>query len=116
MSIGIDNLKLVAKSGIQLGQLTATTFEDNKITLTEAFAFIPVLMGIPDLLKKKSEIKAEWKDLDTAERNEIKLFVSSELNIPNNPSLERKIEKGISLILDVVDFASEFKKPTTDGQ
>ena len=46
--IGIENLKLVAKTGVQLGQQIATTFEDSKITLQEAFAFLPILMSIPE--------------------------------------------------------------------
>lgn len=109
--IGIENLKIVAKAGVSLGQQIATTFEDDKITLQEAFAFLPILMGIPDIIKKKAEIKAEWKDLDGAERGEIKTFVATELSLPNNPGLERKIEKGIALILDILDFIAEFKKP-----
>lgn len=110
MPLGIENLKLVAKAGVDLGEKLATVFEDNKITLTEAFGFLPTLMDIPDILKKKADIKAEWADLDSAERNEIKTYVAAELSLPNNPALERKIEKGISLILDVIDFTSEFKK------
>lgn len=110
MSIGIDNLKLVAKTGVQLGQLIATSFEDNKLTLTEAFGFFPILMGIPDILKKKADIKAEWKDLDTDERGQIKAYVADELRLPNNPSLERKIEKGVNLFFDAADFGAEFKK------
>lgn len=112
MAIGIENLKLVAKSGVDLGQKIATTFEDGKITLPEGFNLLTGLMGIPDLLQKKAEIKAEWKDLDAAERNEIKAYVAAELSIPNNPSLERKIEKGIALIFDILDFINEFKKTT----
>lgn len=108
--LGIENLKLVAKAGVDLGEKIATVFEDNKITLTEAFGFLPTLMEIPDILKKKAEIKAEWADLDTAEREEIKAFVAAELSLPNNPALERKIEKGIGLVLDIIDFTSEFKK------
>lgn len=108
--IGIENLKLVAKAGVSLGETIATVFEDNKITITEAFGFLPVLMGIPDILKKKADIQAEWKDLDSDERDEIKAFVASELSLPNNPALERKIEKGIGLVLDIVDFSHEFKK------
>ena len=108
--LGIENLKLVAKAGVDLGEKIATVFEDNKITLTEAFGFLPVLMNIPDVLKKKAEIKAEWADLDTAEREEIKAYVAAELSLPNTPALERKIEKGISLVLDIMDFTSEFKK------
>lgn len=107
---GIENLKLVAKAGVDLGEKIATVFEDSKISLTEAFGFFPILMGIPDILKKKEEIKSEWKDLDSVEREEIKAYVAAELSLPNNPALERKIEKGISLILDIMDFASEFKK------
>ena len=97
MAIGIDNLKLVAKSGVTLGQKLAATFEDGKITLAEGFDLLTGLMGIPDLIKKKAEIKA---------------FVAMELSLPNNPDLERKIEKGFNLIFDILDFISEFKKVT----
>ena len=112
MAIGIDNLKLVAKSGVTLGQKLAATFEDGKITLAEGFDLLTGLMGIPDLIKKKAEIKAEWVDLDSQERGEIKAFVAMELSLPNNPDLERKIEKGFNLIFDILDFISEFKKVT----
>ncbi len=108
--VGIENLKLVAKTGVDLGEKIATTFEDSKITMQEAFGFLPILMGVPDIISKKEAIKAEWKDLDDAERDDIKAYVAVELSLPNNPALERKIEKGISLVLDVVDFVGEFKK------
>lgn len=113
MAIGIENLKLVAKSGVDLGTKLAETFEDGKITLPEGFNLLTGLMGIPDLLKRKAEIKAEWKDLDTDERNQIKAYVAAELKIPNNPGLERKIEKGIALILDILEYINEFKKPVS---
>lgn len=112
MAIGIENLKLVAKTGVDLGKKLADTFEDGKITLPEGFVLLTGLMGIPDILQKKAEIKAEWKDLDTDERNQIKAYVATELSIPNNPGLERKIEKGIALIFDILDFINEFKKTT----
>lgn len=108
----IENLKLVAKTGVDLGGKLAETFEDNKITWQEAFSIITNLMTIPEILKKKEEIKAEWKALTSAQRDELKVYIADELSIPNNPALERKIEKGTFLILDVLDYISEFKKPT----
>lgn len=107
-----ENLKLVAKTGVDLVERVTEVFADGKISGAEAFSFLPVLMSVPGILEKKDQIKAELKALDTAGRADLQAYVAEELELPNNPALERKIEKGSAVILAVLDLVDEFKKPS----
>jgi len=107
---GVENLKIVAKAGVDLGTKIGEVFADGKVSGSEALSFLPVLLAIPGIVEKKADIKAEFKDLDATERVEIQQYVAAELQLPNNPALERKIEKGINIIVAVLDLVDEFKK------
>lgn len=108
--IGIENLKLVAKTGIDLGEKAAQVFADGKVTLPEGLEFLPVLMGVPGILEKKAEIVAEFKDLDGAERTELNNYIQAEFDIAND-ELENKIEKALTAVVAVLDLVTAFQKP-----
>lgn len=111
-----ENLKLVAKAGVDLVEKISEVFADGKISGAEAFSFLPVLLAVPGILEKKEEIKAEIKALDAAGRADIRQYVADELELPNNPALERKIEKGAGVIVAILDLVDEFKKPAAPPQ
>lgn len=108
--IGIENLKAVAKFGIELGEKAADALADGKITASEAFGFLPTLMAIPDILSRKDAIVAEFKDLSGDERYELNAFIQAEFDIAND-ALENKIEKGLNAVVAVLDLVSAFQKP-----
>lgn len=110
MSVGIENLKKVAKFGIDLGEKTASVFEDGKVSTMEAFGFLPVLMDIPGIIEKKDDIIAEFKDLSTEERTELNAFIQAEFDIADD-ALETKIEKGLTAVVAILDLMSAFQKP-----
>lgn len=109
-----DNLKMVAKFGIQFGENVANVLEDSKISAGEAFSFLPILMSVPGILEKKAEIKAEWEGRTTESMQDLNLYIQTELSLPNKP-LEAKIEKGVTAVLAVLDLVAEFQKPATDA-
>lgn len=109
-----ENLKLVAKFGIEFGENAARVLEDGKISGTEAFSFLPILMQVPGILDKKAEIKAEWSQRTTESMAELNSWIQGELNLPN-PATEAKIEKGVTAILAVLDLVDVFQKKDTDG-
>lgn len=108
--LGIENLKVVAKFGIDLGEKAASVLADGKMTGNEVFELLPVLMSIPGILQKKDAIVAEFKDLSTDERAELNAFIQLEFDIPND-QLETKIEKGLTAVVAVLDLVTAFQKP-----
>ena len=110
--LGIENLKLVAKFGITLGQDAARILADGKVTAIEGLSLLPDLMGISGILSAKDDIAAEFKDLDTAERAELNAYIASEFDLANDV-LEAKIEKSIAAAISILDLVSVFKAPPT---
>lgn len=110
MAIGIENLKTVAKFGIDLGENISAALADSKITLSEAVSLLPTVMSLPGIIEKKADIVAEFKDLDSAERSELNAYIAAEFDIADD-ELENKIEKGLSAVVAVLDLVSAFQKP-----
>lgn len=108
--MGIDQLKIVAKFGIDLGEAFAAALADKKITLQEALGFLPTVMALPGILQAKDQIVAEFKDLDMAEREELNKYIQTEFDIAND-QLENKIEKGLIAAVAVLDLIEAFQKP-----
>lgn len=105
-----DNLKLVAKAVVDLIERSSDVFADGKVSGAEAFSFLPVLLSVPGILENKEAIKAEAAALDDAGRADLREYVAAELQLPNNPGLQRKITKGIAVVVAVLDLVDEFKK------
>lgn len=110
MALGIDNLKVVAKFGIDLGEKAAAILADGKMQGAEVFELLPVLMAIPGILQKKTEIVAEFKDMTTDERTQLNSYIQEEFDIPND-QLEMKIEKGLTAVVAILDLVTAFQKP-----
>lgn len=94
MALGIENLKKVVGTLITLAQTAETSLADGFQT-SDLFAFIPVLSGIPDLLKNKDAIVQEFKDLTADETKELVDYVEQNFTIAN-----KKVEDIIVAALD----------------
>ena len=108
MALGIDNLKMVVKFGVQLGQDVAKIFADGKVTTIEGLSLLPDLMGIQGIIQAKSDIAAEFKDLSTDERAELNAYIQEEFDLDDDV-LEAKIEKSIAAALSILDLIAAFK-------
>lgn len=106
--LGIENLKVVAKFGITLGEDVAKVLADGKITALEGLGLLPDLMGISGILENKDAIVSEFKDLTSEERAELNTYIAGEFDIANDV-LELKIEKSIAAAVAVLDLVSAFK-------
>lgn len=108
--LGIENLKNVAKFGIELGEKTASILEDGKVSALEALGYLPVLLAVPGIIEHKDDIIAEFKDLSKDERDELNEFIQDEFDIADD-ELELKIEKSLTAAVAILDLISAFKKP-----
>jgi hypothetical protein len=104
-----ENLKVPAKFLIDLGENTSKALADGKFTGTEAISFLPLFMGVPDILQRKEAIAEEWKNRTTESLADLNEYISTELSLENK-GLEAKIEKGLSALVALLDFIGEFKK------
>lgn len=113
-----ENLFAVAEAGIELAMYGAEVFKDGKVTAMEGFGFLPKLMAIPGILEKKEEIKKEWAERTTASMQDLNQRIQAKFSLPDNPRLEAKIEKSITVGIALLDAIDAFKEPeaTTDGQ
>lgn len=108
MALGIENLKMVAKFGIQLGEDASKVLADGKVTAMEGLSLLPDLMGISGILENKQAIADEFKDLTSDERAELNKYIAEEFDIADDV-LEIKIEKSIAAAVAVLDLVSVFK-------
>jgi hypothetical protein len=97
--MGIENLKTALGFAIGLGEkIEIALSDDGKITWTEIFGFIPILTSVPSVIKAAPELVDEFKDLDQAEKDDLKIWLETELDLQND-KVESYIEKAFELLL-----------------
>jgi hypothetical protein len=106
--LGIDNLKIAVLFGINIAEALDKRLEDGKISFIEAITMAGKLRGLPDIISNAAEIKAEFKDLDESERQEIANYVKLELNL-NNKNVENIIEKSIDCVASITGVVGEMR-------
>lgn len=106
--LGIDNLKKALHVGISLGMTAAQALEDKKISVAEAFQFLPGLMSIPEVVAVAPAIKQEIADLSAEERAELNAYVQETFDISND-KLEAVIEGAVRLVVALLDEIALFK-------
>lgn len=109
-----ENLKVPVKFLIDLGENASKALEDGKFTGTEAISFLPLFMGVPDILQRKEAIAEEWKNRTSESLADLRTYISTELTLENK-ELEAKIEKGLAALVSLLDFIGEFKKPEQEA-
>jgi hypothetical protein len=105
---GIDKLKIVAIFAITFGESFAEKFADKKLRPWEIVQLVMNLKPLPEIIKMRAEIWRQWKDIDEAEIKELSELVAIELELPNNPQLEAKIEKAVPTGLTILDWIDDF--------
>lgn len=106
--IGIEKLTSLIVLGAAIGMKAADALEDKKISLQEAFGFLPDLMAIPGIINDFPAIKQEIADLDADERAQIGKVLADKFDIAND-KLEAVIEGGARLGLALLDEIALFK-------
>ena len=114
---GITRIKILLIFVITLGESFAEKMADNKIKFVEAIALMLNLKPLPKIIKERKQLAKEFADLDESEKIELIALVALELELPNNPALELKIEKGFEFGMGLLDWIELFlKEKGTDNR
>lgn len=95
--MAIDLLKKVVDVAVSISFAYESSQEDG-FQYTDLFQFIGPLSAVPELLKKKAEIKAQIDALDKAGKDELVAYAESTFDLTNDAA-EAKIEAGFALVL-----------------
>lgn len=107
-TFGIENIKkALTFAGNITRAFTKALSDDGKITGMEYFSIAMTLPGITPIIKNIADIKDEYLDLDELELEELKIYFSSEFDIPND-DVEVKIEKAFDLVLQIADSITDW--------
>jgi hypothetical protein len=89
----IKETKELLRAILSFGSASGKAWEDKKFDWSEVTLFIQPLTMLPAALQGVSEIPAEWKDMDAAERDEL-MKVCDEFDIPQE-NVEEIVEKAL---------------------
>ena len=95
---GVSNLKKAVRFATSVGNEFQNALADGKFSATEAFNFIDEVAQLPEIINSRAEIVAEAKDIDSAEGQELRQYVRTELNIANE-KVEDVIDSAINWVL-----------------
>jgi len=98
--MGIEELKDVVKSGLDIGQALSDGVQIGDLT---------ALLSLPAAITGISDVPAEIEDMDADEKVELFEFVQANFDIPND-RLEEVIEKAIIVVLDIYKIFLIFKE------
>lgn len=109
---GISNIKIVLLFIINFGErIEKVTRPDSpggkKVTWVEVLGFLTTVKDIPELIKSAKELKAEFDDLDSQEKDELIAYVATELDLEND-KVEELIEKGWATLVQLSDLVNLF--------
>jgi nucleoid DNA-binding protein len=105
-NLGIEKLKLAISGILKLAKVVETSFEDGKVSIVEGAKIAISGFQFWNSVKDIKTLKAEWLDLDEAEKAELIAYFATEFDLKNE-SLELLIEQ----IFDaMIQLATAFKK------
>lgn len=108
-TLGIENIKKVLKSIIDIGENIAEVMEDKKVQWIELPGFIPELLQIPGALKAIPHLKGELADMSAVEKEELIAYIASELDLTNDKA-EAAIENAVAVALAFVELINMFTR------
>lgn len=108
--LGIDNLKKAVKFGVDLTKQIEVAGADG-FDWKDSFLFFDELMQIPGLISSGDEIKAEFLDLDTDEKEALITYFNAEFDLENDKT-EAVVENALALVLQILTIISLLKKTT----
>jgi len=99
--LGIEKLKEAATEITRFGERIEDITKDGKVTIAEGFSVaVATAPGAFSLIQDAKEIKAEYLDLDDAERDELVDHVVSELDLEAD-NIEAIAEAGFDVLLSL---------------
>jgi len=108
---GIDNLKVAVVAAVNLAEKIEKNYiDDNKISFIEALgigagSFTDVLK----VIRSGSQIKNEFMDLDSAEKETLMSLIRTELDLEND-KVEHIVETALEFLLKLEDLIASIRK------
>lgn len=101
--LGIEELKSVVSLGIALGEFVDHIADG--LGLSDVPSGIKLVRHVPGAVAaiKSKKVLPELKDLDEAEKAELKSFIKTEFDIKDD-ELEIKIESALFVVIDLADL------------
>ena len=98
--LGIEEVKLALGLGISVGELVESLADG--IGLSDIGKLVSVVKHAPSAISsiKSGKIIPELKDLDEAEKTELKDYLKEEFDLSDD-NLEAKIEAGLFVVIDL---------------
>lgn len=106
--LGVENFKKLIKFSCGLTKQVNTSLADGW-QWTDILSFVDEASEIPAIGKALPQIAKELADLSSAERDELKDFVQTEFDIPND-NLEVVLENSIMQAISLVALVNEWRK------
>jgi len=106
----IEELKDVIAVAARIGNATGKVLEDDHFDWSELVEFVPALIALPEAVSGISQVPLELLDLDEAERAELKDYLASEFNIPQE-NLETAIEDHARVIIELWNLVNKYYLP-----
>jgi hypothetical protein len=109
---GTENIKKALGIAIDLGMgIEDHLADDGKVSLTEALSTaVDLAPDIFSVAKNAGELKAELKDWDPAEREEVLVWAIDKFDLDNDRA-ERAIETGLALLVKFGELINILKAP-----
>jgi len=94
----MENLKQVAKFGIEISHVIDKALVDKKIELYEFLPLIPLLLKSQFVFENIKQVSREWNESSFEQKQLLVKEVEQSLDL-NNDKLEKIIEKSLQAIL-----------------
>jgi len=106
---GTEAIKKVAKALIDIGQgIEEKMADDGKIRIGEALSLaVDSFPAVYKIARNGAQLKDEWLDFSEEEKVEVATYVAEELDLDAD-GLEKKIEKGFKMLMEIDTFLREF--------
>ena len=101
--LGTQELKDVLGLGLALGELVEALADG--VGISDIAKLVGVVKKAPAAVAalKSGKVLPELKDLDDAEKAELKAYAASEFNLAND-KVEAAVEAGLGVVLDLADL------------
>ena len=101
--LGIEELKEVLGLGLALGELVEALSDG--VGISDIGKLVGVVKKAPAAVTalKSGKVLPELKDLDVAEKAELKAYAMAEFDLAND-KVEAAVEAGLSVVIDLTDL------------
>ena len=102
----IKETKEMVKFAMSIANAVGSALEDGEASVSDLFEFTSALMAAKPALDGASDIPAELADMDDAEKTELKNYIATEFDIPQE-GIERVAEICLRASVDLIDMVAE---------